>query len=60
MGQTTREENKANGGDTTRRDFFRKVIANQLTYSLSKDMYSATERDKHAAYFLLVEARIVD
>lgn len=60
MGQTTREDNKANGGDTTRRDFFRKVIANQLTYSLSKDMYSATERDKHAATVLSVRAQIVN
>ena len=40
-------------------DDFRRILTNQLTYSLSKDMYSATQRDKYTATALSVRARIV-
>lgn len=40
-------------------DAFRKVLTNQLMYSLSKDMYSATQRDKFTATALSVRARLV-
>lgn len=40
-------------------DDFRRVLSNQLTYSLSKDMYSATDRDKYTAAALSVRARMV-
>jgi starch phosphorylase len=40
-------------------DDFRRILTNQLTYSLSKDMYSATRRDKYTATALSVRARIV-
>lgn len=38
---------------------YRRILINQLTYSLSKDMYSATERDKYNATVLAVRAHIV-
>lgn len=39
-------------------DSFRRVLTNQLLYSLSKDMYSATQRDKYMATALSVRARL--
>lgn len=39
-------------------DDFRRILTNQLTYSLSKDMYSATQRDKFTATALSVRARL--
>jgi len=38
---------------------YRRTILNHLTYSLSKDMYSATERDKYNAVVLSVRTQIV-
>ncbi len=58
MGQTSQEGDKTAGDDTKSGDF-RKIIVNQLTYSLGKDMYSATDRDKYAATALSVRARLV-
>ncbi len=45
-------------GEPDRLDF-RKMLTNQLMYTLSKDMYSATERDKYFATVLSVRAQIV-
>ncbi|MBP6940510.1 MAG: glycogen/starch/alpha-glucan phosphorylase [Syntrophorhabdaceae bacterium] len=38
---------------------YRRTILNHLTYSLSKDMYSATERDKYNAVVLSVRTQLV-
>ena len=38
---------------------YRQIIVNHLTYSLSKDMYSATERDKYNAIVLSVRTQLV-
>ncbi len=38
---------------------YRRTILNHLTYSLSKDMYSATERDKYNAIVLSVRTQLV-
>jgi glycogen phosphorylase len=39
---------------------YRQHLLNQLTYTLSKDMYSATERDKYNATVLSIRAQIVN
>ncbi len=52
------ERNRADK-EKTSPDDFRRILTNQLTYSLSKDMYSATRRDKCAATVLSVRARLV-
>lgn len=39
---------------------YKKHLLNQLTYALSKDMYSATERDKYNATVLSIRAQIVN
>ncbi len=38
---------------------YKQTILNHLTYSLSKDMYSATERDKYNAIVLSVRTQLV-
>lgn len=58
MRQTSGGTGKA-GKEITSENDFRKILTNQLTYSLSKDMYSATKRDKCAATILSVRARLV-
>lgn len=57
MSKTSDATSIKKGGDQD--DFFRKILTNQLTYSLSKDMYSATQRDKYTATALSVRARLV-
>jgi len=39
---------------------YKQHLLNQLTYTLSKDMYSATERDKYNATVLSIRAQIVN
>ncbi len=39
---------------------YKQHLLNQLTYALSKDMYSATERDKYNATVLSIRAQIVN
>ncbi len=39
---------------------YRQHLLNQLTYTLSKDMYSATDRDKYDATVLSIRAQIVN
>jgi starch phosphorylase len=38
---------------------YKQHLVNQLTYTLSKDMYSATERDKYNAMVLSIRSQIV-
>lgn len=44
---------------TSEKQDYRRIILNHLTYSLSKDMYSATERDKYNAIALSVRTQVV-
>ncbi|MBS1238657.1 MAG: glycogen phosphorylase, partial [Deltaproteobacteria bacterium] len=39
---------------------YKQHLLNQLTYTLSKDMYSATDRDKYNAIVLSIRAQIVN
>ena len=39
---------------------YKQHLLNQLTYTLSKDMYSATERDKYNATVLSIRSQIVN
>jgi glycogen phosphorylase len=39
---------------------YKQHLLNQLTYTLSKDMYSATERDKYNAMVLSIRSQIVN
>ncbi len=58
MSETSDATSMKKGGGLAGEDF-RKILSNQLTYSLSKDMYSATQRDKYMATALSVRARLV-